>query len=890
MGNCCAPAKSKPALLPPETKQTIPDEPDNEPKINFKACISKIKVNGLGVKKAAIKIRFDKLDFNLEERTASEDVIKWSEENKFDYSTSLARMDHSLMKIWIIAEKKVIASSELKISSIINGPIHTSLSLEDRGKPKGRISFNVEMLEETLLMIAAKHINCQLEDDATGRYSASIKFMSNFTKESPHSDISDKPKWNFYDENPEASPTLQFGATIKTVRDASIQIRIYKHHKSGPALVAECWVGFTKLFREEMENIYRTESYYGSSEGTLSTLDFNKIKNAYNKTHLKTFKEELWLSGRRAGEVSGSLKIACLPVFQQLISGVNTEKGYQVQSSHFTPQMGKASGKLPKEIERIIELTAKIKESVNMKSKRGNPVLNDKNVFREKKLNFDELCKILTSSKRESMVCFTYTGEKNILKAQNYLIDLGMHLAEYAELVMYDIKPYYFKSLMCLIRRGELDIGYLSLQDNDPTLLPQKIDVAVRYLTLFHKMLKLAFSRMVFKGIDQMTQEYVECMLVLGWFRVPQFRAVMVETLKKKSYHHIDEWRGTEIDLDSDSETSSELVSVIDWPSLFYKLLPSEIKIEPMIAYLNDQVWINKIEKRGVAFLRFLEGWAEHVNKQFVVQHILWSSIPGYPVLLKCFLLEMKEREITEYPEALISAACKLLYNPKLISVMVRIIFGKTNVFDYQAVQESYNVLGKLFTAVYSYGWFLPPTFDSSFFLKGLKITIEHEIGLSVAKAISFLYYHYHMIRGHMREELLLHYILEDQFMRLFCHWCVDVRRMICYFFVFRVLSLESFSFEPEDDVKLNKKIARKLKKNLRNIRELANEEEATYIDKALVEYEAVYKEYEEWKNLLPEKFGNDQLFGVSDEFPYPIVVVKLNFVDLAERQIEDEW
>mmetsp|Transcript_13772 Transcript_13772/g.13790 ORF Transcript_13772/g.13790 Transcript_13772/m.13790 type:complete len:131 (-) Transcript_13772:239-631(-) len=130
----------------------------------------------------------------------------------------------------------------------------------------------------------------------------------------------------------------------------------------------------------------------------------------------------------------------------------------------------------------------------------------------------------------------------------------------------------------------------------------------------------------------------------------------------------------------------------------------------------------------------------------------------------------MKEREITEYPEALISAACKLLYNPKLISVMVRIIFGKTNVFDYQAVQESYNVLGKLFTAIYSYGSFLPPTFDSSFFLKGLKITMEHEIGLSVAKAVSFLYYHYHMIRGHMREELLLHYILEEQFIRLFCH------------------------------------------------------------------------------------------------------------------------
>lgn len=447
-------------------------------------------------------------------------------------------MDVSLMKICIIQDKKQIACSEIKISNIVNGPIHHSLSLEDKGKPKGRISFNVEMLEETSILIAAKNISCNLEDDLIGKYSASLKFMSNFTKESAHSEINDKPKWLFYDENINSSPTLNFDATIKTIRDASIQIRIYKHHKSGPTLVAECWMGFTKLFRGEMENIYRTESYIDKADGSNSTLNFAKIRNQYNKSHLKTFKEELWLSGRRAGEVSGSLKIACLPVFQQLISGVNTEKGYQVQSSIFT-QTGKSS--IPKEIEKMVELTVRIKDSVNFKAKKGNPILNDKNVFREKKNNFDELCKILQTSKRESMICFTYNSPQSIVKVQNDMINLGLHLAEYAELVMYDIKPYYFKSLTCLIRRGELDIGYLSLSNQDASILPQKVEVAVRYLGLFHKMLKLAFSRMVFKGIDAMTQEYVECILVLAWFRVPQFRYIMCETLKKKSYSHINE-------------------------------------------------------------------------------------------------------------------------------------------------------------------------------------------------------------------------------------------------------------------------------------------------------------------------------------------------------------
>ena len=42
---------------------------------------------------------------------------------------------------------------------------------------------------------------------------------------------------------------------------------------------------------------------------------------------------------------------------------------------------------------------------------------------------------------------------------------------------------------------------------------------------------------------------------------------------------------------------------------------------------------------------------------------IIWHDIPGYNILLKAFLLEMKELDIIDYPDSLIEASMALLNN-----------------------------------------------------------------------------------------------------------------------------------------------------------------------------------------------------------------------------------
>ena len=56
--------------------------------------------------------------------------------------------------------------------------------------------------------------------------------------------------------------------------------------------------------------------------------------------------------------------------------------------------------------------------------------------------------------------------------------------------------------------------------------------------------------------------------------------------------------------------------------------------------------------------------------------------MPGYAKIIKAVLLEMKEREVSFYPEALKEATCALLANEKIVNCLVVIVFKKTQAYD----------------------------------------------------------------------------------------------------------------------------------------------------------------------------------------------------------------
>ena len=266
-----------------------------------------------------------------------------------------------------------------------------------------------------------------------------------------------------------------------------------------------------------MEAIYRSESFLASRDQEQGTkLDFDKLIKSMKRVHHKKFNEKLWHYGRKIGRVQGEIKISGIPTFVQLISGVNTEKGYSIQSSTYIEDSNnKGKEHLPKKITEIIKITNELQDSIGYKPGKGG-IAYQREALEKKKKMFNTLFEILQSSERDSMICFLYKNEKSIVKSQEALLLLGHHLLEYVKLVNYDIKPSYFKCLTYLIKRGELDIGYLSSKGQDEEIVSLKIETAQNYLKFLHNVVELALSRMAYKGVDKITEEFVYTSLAIS--------------------------------------------------------------------------------------------------------------------------------------------------------------------------------------------------------------------------------------------------------------------------------------------------------------------------------------------------------------------------------------
>jgi len=124
---------------------------------------------------------------------------------------------------------------------------------------------------------------------------------------------------------------------------------------------------------------------------------------------------------------------------------------------------------------------------------------------------------------------------------------------------------------------------------------------------------------------------------------------------------------------------------MFDWKTYLYDFIPedqTEIANEMLMKALSTDKWKHRIQKRGVAFFLIVKHWAIRISNTLVSKSINWKDVPGYRTVLKAILIELKERETHNYPEALIDATCALLANEKLLNIFVTIIFNKTCAYD----------------------------------------------------------------------------------------------------------------------------------------------------------------------------------------------------------------
>ena len=115
----------------------------------------------------------------------------------------------------------------------------------------------------------------------------------------------------------------------------------------------------------------------------------------------------------------------------------------------------------------------------------------------------------------------------------------------------------------------------------------------------------------------------------------------------------------------------------------------------------------------------------------------------------------MKHRDIHNFPESLIEAIKSFLANPKLLSPVVQITFGKTRPLEAIAVLKTMDMNSKWFLKLYTKGMDIPTDFCWDFFIRGVEMLLSLDHGSSTAKVIWLLYQILHTLPIAMRNSLL---------------------------------------------------------------------------------------------------------------------------------------
>lgn len=905
MGNCTSkarkPLSSSPTRVPvPTVPRVLPIKTSEA--YSFSVKVSHVKLRGLAQDSYRLKLAWGDQNFESQEQTGCE--IKVKAEWEFSVVATLEEMQSHWLVTELYSARQAQAIARVCICqwTLAVGPSYQNFALVNAKKQViGRVGMDVKVLQRTTLEIAALQVACDLGHEGYGKFSLTVRRSEHH--QSVESYIAQAANWVF--EGKIQTLSLAMETNIEELRTDSIQLRVWKHKRGeeAPALVGECWISLSKLLKDERFELLQKElakSLEQSPADTSETYSPETLMSLDSARLEKPFQEKLWFCGRQIGSITGQLALSNIPCISQQISGVNTEEGIQIQSTNFVER---SSGNtvifqkmaLPAALASISGLVDQLKEFVLAKP--SGQTQSRSQDLRNHVGKVSELMQNLRETEKETMVAHVYTGEMELITAQSIFLDLGEYLLTYADRVVYEVRGYYYECLGHLVRRGELDLGHMSLDRcKDPTLKQNRTSLAIRYRRFLRKLLTCAIAKMNIKGVDQRVQEFTETIMAIAYFRIPEFKDTLLNCLRRKSFYPVEEWRGTAFDLETDVTVHSEYLPVFDWQLHFYRSLPEE-KDEGYEAAMREERWQRRMEKRGIAYFRFISQWANDVQRLFVHQHVPWQDIPGYNVILKSFLLELKERKVENYSEALIKASHSLLRYSHILSVFIVLVFSKTNLYQFKEVLESLNLVSGWLALVYERGVSLPTTFVTSFFIQALRAVLRDEAALSVAHGLKLIYRNYQVFSTDMKQELVLELLLGSLAYQLMFHWSQIVRKLFWDFVLYRMYSLESIPLETVTALDLScrgkaQALVAFVEHSEDETSEKIAENMTPYVKLARTELQKHQVEYTQWleakqKDLGPAKKG---FYGPFEDFPYPDQPIEGIFEDELERKMEEEW
>lgn len=529
-----------------------------------------------------------------------------------------------------------------------------------------------------------------------------------------------------------------------------------------------------------------------SEDKKLSRTVFLKLVD--ERTQIE-FKETISFSGKDIGEVEGVIVVEHIPLLNQIMCGVHTEKGLDLNTNDYYMSEHSLQTDLPMELKKISDLNLQLTQSIlNFTLKQ--------NVYSYRELN-DQLTKVLQNileplryRDNEGNLRYHIKTEFDLIRAPQILLNLGLTVINSLDSFNIEQRTICFEILGLINSRVELSLKSLSLLtniDNDVEKNKLKIKVIESFLDFMTHTLDNTLEKLSKKFNDEKTKGFISNFLVVAYFRLPMFQKEFLKALNP-SY-------------EQKSEEIKNYNYIFDWGELFYSRLKKvpginlEEKEKELEKILEKSGWRDRIRVKGVGFYSILSHFDNYLYSRYEKnQELNLDAAPGITVIKNSIIAELENKPVYSYPQSLIDILSVFIYNANDMNRFYKVIISKTNAYDSISVFTAIKILDSFFEAyLENKNSTFSHKFDYTLLKRPFNIVIEIDNGLCIAKYLWLFYKNVHIMSIIQRSEMITD-ILANYFFILFFHWSWEVRD-IFYHLLFYIIShrLKSKNFMLEN-------------------------------------------------------------------------------------------
>ena len=587
-------------------------------------------------------------------------------------------------------------------------------------------------------------------------------------------------------------------------------------------------LSFLEILSENDDALNKQTSQFFRHMSSYNLLTEEDKNKDYNNNNLQIFKIKIFLDinrlyttsiyneGIEIGKCEINIDIKNIPLIRQIMCGVMTENGFEINSIHLYDNLLTGEGSI---------LSNEITQLINQKNNFNNELIKQKQIqsninheFNLTILSFlKDFKKLLNKTIEPDCLYYSYNGNEDLYAGQNVILDLGLILIQIIDKLNKDQRNLIFDIIKLINDRGEFSLG---------TLIENFLEFNYHCLKYSLEIINRG------KLVDSQSLNFALNYLKIAYFRIPIFRDVLLNSISFNVNEKIEDilnegfnFRNNKrrVTIKNNLIESDPINSLLLWEDHFYerlnnaldennktKQIENEIKekinkikdildMDKTIELFSKQIlnntknkeeskndWKIIFSKKDNLFFNLIINVVNYIqNTKEASNDINWLNIAGFDLLLNAIIHEIHSREIKSFSKPFKQIFCLFINNSEITNALIKEIIIKTNIYDVSGIFNLLDIINSLFKEFEK----INPDKNFAKFNYVLlnqidKIILKIDHSICVSKLILFYYNCIHLMNMfHIGE--IMQIIFFQKFYLLFFHWSFEVREKFYYFILY---------------------------------------------------------------------------------------------------------